>query len=107
MSDKFTLAYAQELDTKDELKYCRDKFYIPHIGEKEAAYFLGNSLGLQPKKTQDEVLNVMENWANFGVEGFFMGEDPWLNYHKYALNFLLFTSNFSKPTSSNICRDVL
>ena len=82
MSDKFTLAYAQELDTKDELKYCRDKFYIPYIGEKEAAYFLGNSLGLQPKKTQDEVLNVMENWANFGVEGFFMGEDPWLNYHK-------------------------
>ena len=82
MIDKFTLAYAQELDAKDELKHCRDKFYIPYIGDKEATYFLGNSLGLQPKKTQDEVLNVMENWANFGVEGFFMGEDPWLNYHK-------------------------
>ena len=24
----------------------------------------------------------MENWANFGVEGFFMGEDPWMEYHK-------------------------
>ena len=82
MNDKFTLAYAKDLDAKDELKYCRDNFYIPYIGDKEAIYFLGNSLGLQPKKTQDEVLNVMENWANFGVEGFFMGEDPWLNYHK-------------------------
>ena len=82
MIDKFTLAYAQELYAKDELKYCRDKFYIPYIGDKEATYFLGNSLGLQPKKTQDEVLNVMENWANFGVEGFFMGEDPWMEYHK-------------------------
>ena len=82
MIEKFSFAYAQNLDEKDELKHYRDQFYIPYIGDKEAVYFLGNSLGLQPKKTQDEVLNVMENWANFGVEGFFMGEEPWLNYHK-------------------------
>ena len=82
MTEKFTLSYAQSMDENDELKRCRDKFYIPYIGDNEAVYFLGNSLGLQPKKTQDEVLNVMENWANFGVEGFFMGEDPWMTYHK-------------------------
>ncbi|MFC4262147.1 kynureninase [Ferruginibacter yonginensis] len=82
MQHEFSLDYAKHLDDKDALKQYRNKFYIPYVGDKEAIYFLGNSLGLQPKTAQDEVLNVMENWANFGVEGFFMGEDPWLNYHK-------------------------
>jgi kynureninase len=27
----------------------------------------------------------MEHWANFGVEGFFMGNTPWLQYHKKLL----------------------
>ncbi len=79
---QYTLQYAKTQDEQDQLAAYREKFYIPFIGDKQAVYFLGNSLGLQPKTTQDEVLSVMENWANFGVEGFFMGEDPWLNYHK-------------------------
>jgi kynureninase len=82
MPHQFTQAYAKSLDEKDSLKSFRDKFYIPFVGDKEGIYFLGNSLGLQPKTAQDEVLNVMENWANFGVEGFFMGDEPWLDYHK-------------------------
>ena len=77
-----TLTYAKSLDEANTLKSFRDKFYIPYVGEKEGIYFLGNSLGLQPKTAQDYVLNIMEAWANFGVEGFFMGEEPWLNYHK-------------------------
>ena len=77
-----TLTYAKSLDEADILKSFRDKFYIPYVGEKEGIYFLGNSLGLQPKTAQDYVLNIMEAWANFGVEGFFMAEEPWLNYHK-------------------------
>lgn len=82
MAHQFTLDYAKSLDEKDPLKTFREKFYIPFVGDKEGIYFLGNSLGLQPKSAQDEVLNVMENWANFGVEGFFMGDEPWLDYHK-------------------------
>lgn len=82
MAHQFTLDYAKSLDEKDPLKTFREKFYIPFVGDKESIYFLGNSLGLQPKSAQDEVLNVMENWANFGVEGFFMGDEPWLDYHK-------------------------
>jgi kynureninase len=88
MNVEFTASYAAALDAADNLKHFREKFYIPFIGEKEAVYFLGNSLGLQPKTTQNEVLNVMEAWANFGVEGFFMGEEPWLNYHKDMLPLL-------------------
>jgi kynureninase len=82
MPHEFNLPYAKSLDQKDPLKSFREKFYIPYVGDKEGIYFLGNSLGLQPKTAQDEVLNIMENWANFGVEGFFMGDEPWLDYHK-------------------------
>ena len=85
MAQQFSLAYAKEEDNNDKLQSFRDKFYIPHLNDKHAIYFLGNSLGLQPKTTQDEVLNIMENWANFGVEGFFMGNNPWLQYHKKLL----------------------
>jgi kynureninase len=82
MAHQFTLQYAKELDNNDALRIYREQFYIPHLNNKHAIYFLGNSLGLQPKTTQDEVLKIMEAWANFGVEGFFMGKEPWLDYHK-------------------------
>jgi kynureninase len=79
---EFSLDYARQLDSQDTLRHFRQQFYIPLFQGKEAIYFLGNSLGLQPTTTQDEVLNIMEDWANFGVEGFFMGKNPWLEYPK-------------------------
>ena len=82
MMHQFSLQYAKEADSNDPLNIYREQFYIPHLNNKHAIYFLGNSLGLQPKTTQDEVLKIMGAWANFGVEGFFMGKEPWLNYHK-------------------------
>ncbi len=85
MTHQNSLTYAQELDKNDPLKDYRQQFYIPQVQGKDATYFLGNSLGLQPKSTQDEVLNIMEDWANFGVEGFFLGENPWLDYPKKLL----------------------
>ena len=82
MQHEFSLSYAQTLDGKDTLSNYREQFYIPYLQDKKAIYFLGNSLGLQPKTAQDEVLTIMEGWANFGVEGFFLGKDPWLNYQQ-------------------------
>jgi kynureninase len=82
MPHQFLLHYATTLDSTDALSHYREQFYIPYLNNKPAIYFLGNSLGLQPKTTQDEVFKIMEAWANFGVEGFFMGKEPWLNYHK-------------------------
>jgi len=82
MQHEFSLSYAQTLDSKDKLSSYREQFYIPYLQDKKAIYFLGNSLGLQPKTAQDEVLAIMEGWANFGVEGFFLGKDPWLNYQQ-------------------------
>ena len=52
------------------------------INRKEAIYFTGNSLGLQPKSTQDHVLNELEDWANYGVEGHFHARNPWVSYHE-------------------------
>jgi kynureninase len=82
MPHQFSLSYAQQLDKNDPLQSFRNEFYIPQIHGKKSIYFLGNSLGLQPVTAQDHVLKIMEGWANFGVEGFFMGKDPWLHYHK-------------------------
>lgn len=82
MAHQFSLSYAKESDNNDSLKLFRDKFYIPYLNNKQAIYFLGNSLGLQPKTTQDYVVDIMEDWASYGVEGFFIGDNPWLAYHK-------------------------
>ncbi len=79
---KNTLEYAQYLDEQDALKEFRNKFYIPLVDGKESIYFTGNSLGLQPKTTQDYVLNELEDWANYGVEGHFHARNPWVSYHE-------------------------
>ena len=77
-----TLEFARSLDEQDLLNHFRDQFYIPIINGKDSIYFTGNSLGLQPKTTQDYVLNELEDWANFGVEGHFHARKPWMPYHE-------------------------
>ena len=77
-----TLAFANHLDEKDPLKHFRAQFYIPIINGRESIYFTGNSLGLQPKATQDYVVSELEDWANFGVEGHFHATNPWFSYHE-------------------------
>lgn len=77
-----TLEFAKNLDENDPLKSFRDKFFIPIINGKESIYFTGNSLGLQAKTTQDYVLNELEDWASFGVEGHFHARQPWFSYHE-------------------------
>ena len=75
------IEFAQQLDKDDPLKKFRNQFYIPILNGKDCIYFTGNSLGLQPKTAQEYVLDEMENWANYGVEGHFHGRNPWANFH--------------------------
>lgn len=91
-----SLPFAKELDLKDPLKGFRDQFYIPVINGKDSIYFTGNSLGLQPKTTQEYVLNELEDWANFGVEGHFHATNPWLSYHE------IFPQQVSKIIGSKV-----
>ena len=76
-----TIEFARMLDVQDPLKNFRDKFIIPETGNKKQIYFLGNSLGLQPKATKTELQKVLDQWSQYGVEAFFMGDEPWLDYH--------------------------
>lgn len=76
-----SIFFAQELDTKDTLRRFRSEFMIPVVDGKEQIYLLGNSLGLQPKRTPLYLMQVLDQWKHYGVEGFFTGEQPWINYH--------------------------
>ncbi|MEO6489796.1 MAG: kynureninase [Ferruginibacter sp.] len=82
MTFENNVEFAKRSDDRDLLKHFRDKFYIPLINGKDSIYFTGNSLGLQPKTTQDHVLNELEDWANYGVEGHFHAKNPWVSYHE-------------------------
>lgn len=82
MTYENTLEFAKQQDSVDPLKNYRDKFYFPMMHGRETIYFTGNSLGLQPKTTQDYVLNELEDWATFGVEGHFYARKPWVSYHE-------------------------
>lgn len=76
-----TLAFAQQMDNKDPLKAFRQQFIIPSKDGKEQVYFLGNSLGLQPKRTNEYIQQIMNDWATHGVESFFHAAEPWMDYH--------------------------
>ena len=82
MNFENTESFAKSMDEKDPLKNFRDLFYIPIMYGKPAIYFTGNSLGLQPKTTQEYVVDELEDWANFGVEGHFHARKPWMPYHE-------------------------
>jgi kynureninase len=82
MNYQNTLQFAKELDSKDPLKHFREMFYIPLMFGKECIYFTGNSLGLQAKRTQDYVVDELEDWASLGAEGHLHARNPWLPYHE-------------------------
>ncbi|MHA2232060.1 MAG: kynureninase, partial [Candidatus Hodarchaeales archaeon] len=73
-------SYAVEMDAKDPLRRFRDEFFIPQGPTGKSIYFLGNSLGLQPKRAREYVESVMSDWEHFGVEAYFDADDPWLHY---------------------------
>ena len=81
MTFQNTLAFAQQMDANDPLKEFRQQFIIPTKEGKELVYFLGNSLGLQPKRTNEYIQRIMNDWASLGVESFFHAKEPWMDYH--------------------------
>ncbi len=82
MNFQNTREFAQQLDAQDELFNYRDEFLFPSINGKNVIYFTGNSLGLQPKRTQAYVDEVMNDWAKLAVEGHFYADKPWWDYHE-------------------------
>lgn len=81
MSDLFSDAHAAALDAADPLRGFRDEFHLPRHAGAPQAYFVGNSLGLQPKGARAHVEQVLEKWASEAVEGHFTGDAQWVDYH--------------------------
>jgi len=81
MNFENSLHFAQHLDENDVLKSFRDQFLIPQKDGQDIAYLCGNSLGLQPKSAVLELNKQLAVWQNHAVEGWFEGEQNWLNYH--------------------------
>ncbi|GAB4382437.1 MAG: kynureninase [Salibacteraceae bacterium] len=77
-----TLEFAQKLDREDELAPFREEFYFPEINGHPVLYFTGNSLGLQPKSAEKYLLEELEDWRKWGVEGHFHARRPWYSYHE-------------------------
>lgn len=85
MPDKNSEEYALSLDEKDPLRQFRGEFNFPKNSDgSDVLYFTGNSLGLQPKKTKEYVLEELEDWATMGVEGHWRARHPWLPYHEFC-----------------------
>jgi kynureninase len=81
--------HARHLDAVDELPTRRAEFHVPPAeggDHAETAYLAGNSLGLRPRRTSVELLEDMEDWARWGVEGHTEARRPWLPYHALLRN---------------------
>ncbi|WP_373057030.1 kynureninase [Zunongwangia sp. H14] len=77
-----TREFALRMDAEDKLASYRDQFSFPQVNGKDVIYFVGNSLGLQPKSAKEYVDEIMQDWATLGVEGHFYAEKPWWDYHE-------------------------
>ena len=85
MTFEFNEAFAKSLDEADPLGSFREQFLIPEKNGKQRMYFLGNSLGLQPKSTAAAINTILQHWSEEGVESFFTGKAPWLELHDSLL----------------------
>lgn len=70
------------LDAADPLRQLRSEFIIPRHGHNDQIYFVGNSLGLQPKAAKAHLQDVLDKWADHAVEGHFRGDTAWMTYHE-------------------------
>jgi kynureninase len=94
-----TLEFAQRQDREDELQSFRSRFYFPRkpliaqnpplgahsspiTAQKDAIYFCGNSLGLQPRDVAPAIQQELKDWQDLGVGGYMQAKNPWLTYQE-------------------------
>jgi kynureninase len=83
---KNDITFARQRDAQDPLAKYRAEFQFPTYHINGVVYFTGNSLGLQPKRTKEYILQELEDWAKWGVEGHFDARNPWFSYHELLTN---------------------
>src|SRR5688572_12641997 len=78
------IEFAKAADDADPLREFRHRFHFPNgQAGREAIYFTGNSLGLQPKTARGYIEQELDDWADLAVEGHFRAKNPWLPYHEF------------------------
>ena len=82
MTFENTHEFAAKLDETDPLRAFKKHFHFPNFHHHPVRYFTGNSLGLQPVKAKTYLIEELEDWAKFGVEGHFHARRPWFSYHE-------------------------
>ncbi len=82
--------FAIQEDAADKIASFKSKFYFPKHEERDAIYFCGNSLGLQPKTVDAAIQIELASWREIAIGGYFGGKNPWLYYHE------LISSSLSK-----------
>lgn len=82
MNQILTRDHATALDAADPLRELRDEFLFPQHQGADQAYFVGNSLGLQPRGARAAVQEVLDKWSTLAVEGHFSGDTQWMTYHE-------------------------
>lgn len=82
MTDLLSRAHAVSLDAADPLRHLREDFVFPQHAGQDQTYFVGNSLGLQPRGARAMVAEVLDQWGALAVEGHFTGPTQWLTYHQ-------------------------
>lgn len=78
----FSAEYAALCDAQDELTLFRNEFLFPELDGREAIYFCGNSLGLQPRNTRSYIQQELDDWHKYAVEGHIEARLPWVSYHE-------------------------
>ena len=74
---------ALELDAADPLAGMRREFELPAAsGGEPLVYLLGNSLGAMPRAARTEVETILDQWPEFGVEGWEDAPTPWMRYQE-------------------------
>jgi kynureninase len=101
--EEFTKQHAKSLDAQDPLRHFRQEFIIPtkadlkrktlakpsHEESEDCTYLCGNSLGLQPRRTNDRIQAFLSQWSTKAVTGHFVEHEdsplaPFLHIDDYA-----------------------
>lgn len=64
---------ALKLDAADPLASFRERFIVP----PNRIYMDGNSLGLPPRESLEDVQRVMDEWKSLNIDGWLSGKIPW------------------------------
>ncbi|WP_223588779.1 kynureninase [Neobacillus bataviensis] len=68
-----TLEFAKQLDKEDTLARFREEFYL----KPDSIYMDGNSLGLLSKRAEKALLDSLNDWKQYGIDGWTQGNHPW------------------------------